>query len=132
MGEDGLEDKLMEKKLSFSVKDMKWVITTAVVMVLWVVTAILWVKDSDARGEKIKHLETQNTTLEIQVSKLEGQIEGVQNASDIFMQNPPGELKFRIDILEKRINILEMPGSNSPYDNSIALTDTTRINRRTH
>jgi peptidoglycan hydrolase CwlO-like protein len=127
-----MEDKIMNKQVSFSIKDMKWVITTAVSVVLWIVTAVLWVKDSNARGEKISHLEEQNTTLEKQVSKLEGQIEGVQNASDIFMQNPPGELKFRIDILEKRVNILEKPGSNSPFDNSSALTDTTRVIRREH
>jgi polyhydroxyalkanoate synthesis regulator phasin len=132
MGEDSAEDKILNKQVSFSVKDMKWVITTAVSVVLWIVTAILWVKDSNARGEKIQHLEEQNTTLEKQVATLEGQIEGVQNASNIFMQNPPGELKFRIDILEKRIDILEKPGSNIPFDNSEALSDTTRIIRRGH
>jgi polyhydroxyalkanoate synthesis regulator phasin len=114
MGEDGLEDKVLKKTVSFSIKDMKWVITTAVSVVLWIVTAVLWVKDSNARGEKISHLETQNTTLEKQVATLEGQIKGVENASNIFMQNPPSELKFRIDLLEKRVNVLELPGSNAP------------------
>jgi hypothetical protein len=132
MGEDSAEDKILNKKVSFSIKDMKWVITTAVTVILWIVTAVLWVQDSNARGDKIKHLEDQNTTLENQVSKLEGQIEGVQNASNIFMQNPPGELKFRIDLLEKRVNVLELPGSNPPVDNTAAISDTTHVIRRTH
>lgn len=133
MGEGlNIENKIMNKEISLSIKDIKWVITTAVMVVLWVVTAILWIKDSNARGEKIKYLEKQNITLEKQVATLEGQIDGVQNASNIFMQNPPGELKFRIDILEKRIDILEKPGINTPFDNSSALNDTLNVIRRSH
>jgi polyhydroxyalkanoate synthesis regulator phasin len=130
MGEDNVEDKILNRQVSFSVKDMKWVITTAVSVVLWIVTAILWVKDSNSRGEKIQHLEEQNTTLEKQVATLEGQIKGVENASTIFMQNPPSELKFRIDGLEKRVNRLELPGSNPPPPTSPV--DTSNVVRRGH
>ena len=128
MGED-LEDKVMDKRISFSVKDMKWVITSAVVLILWIVTAVLWVKSSDAQSEKITHLENQNTSLVKQVATLEGQIKGVENASIIFMENPPAELKFRIDGLSKRITRLELPGSNPPID---VVSDTTVVSRRTH
>ena len=106
MGED-LEDKVMDKRISFSVKDMKWVITSGVALVLWIVTAVLWVKSSDAQSDKISHLEDQNTSLVKQVATLEGQIKGVENASIIFMENPPAELKFRIDGLENRVDRLE-------------------------
>jgi polyhydroxyalkanoate synthesis regulator phasin len=131
MEENNVEDRILNKQVSFSVKDMKWVITTAVSVVLWIVTAVLWVKDSNARGEKIEHLEEQNTTLEKQVATLEGQIKGVENASTIFMQNPPSENKVRIDILEKRVERLELPGYNPPVDNS-RHTDTSRVVRRGH
>lgn len=129
MGDD-LEDKIMDKKISFSVKDMKWVITSAVALILWIVTAILWVKSSDAQSDKISHLEEQNSTLEKQVATLEGQIKGVENASIIFMENPPAELKFRLDGLEKRVDVLELPGSNPPVE--VITNDTTVVNRRTH
>ena len=131
MGENNLEDKILDKKLSFSVKDMKWVITSAVALILWIVTAILWVKDKDAQTEKISKLETQNSTLEKQVATLEGQIKGVENASTIFMQNPPSENKVRIDVLEKRVERLELPGYNPPVDDS-RHTDTSRVVRRGH
>jgi peptidoglycan hydrolase CwlO-like protein len=127
---DNLEDKIMDKRVSFSVKDMKWVITSAVALILWIVTAILWVKSSDAQSDKISHLEEQNSTLEKQVATLEGQIKGVENASIIFMENPPAELKFRIDGLEKRVDVLELPGSNPPVE--VFTNDTTIVNRRTH
>jgi hypothetical protein len=127
---DGLEDKIMDKKVSISVKDMKWVITSAVALVLWIVTAILWVKSSDAQSDKITHLEDQNTSLVKQVATLEGQIKGVENASIIFMENPPAELKFRLDGLEKRVDVLELPGSNPPPP--VIVVDTSNIERRTH
>jgi peptidoglycan hydrolase CwlO-like protein len=129
---DNLEDKIMDKKVSFSVKDMKWVITSAVALVLWIVTAILWVKSSDAQADKISHLETQNGTLEKQVATLEGQIKGVENASTIFMQNPPSENKMRINLLERRVERLELPGYNPPIENTNSHLDTTHIGVRSH
>lgn len=129
---DNLEDKVMDKKVSFSVKDVKWVITSAVVLVLWIVTAILWVKDKDAQSDKISHLEKQNTTLEKQVATLEGQIKGVENASTIFMQNPPSENKMRIGLLERRVERLELPGNNPPIENTSNYLDTTQVSRRGH
>ena len=129
MGDD-LEDKVMDKRISFSVKDMKWVITSGVALILWIVTAVLWVKSSDAQAGKISDLEKQNTSLVKQVATLEGQIKGVENASIIFMENPPAELKFRIDGLENRIDRLELPGSNPPIE--VIVNDTANVNRRTH
>lgn len=128
---DGIDDKILNKKVSFSVKDIKWVVTSAVVLILWIVTAILWVKDKDTQSEKISALEASKNKLEIQVATLEGQVKGVEKASEIFMENPPAELKFRIDMVEKRIDRLELPGSNPPPINE-HLTDTSHVNRRDH
>lgn len=128
MGEE-LENRIMDKKISFSVKDMKWVITTAVVGVLWIVTAILWVKSSDAQADKINTLENNNSTLQLKVATLEGQVKGVEKASEIFMENPPAELKYRIDLAEKRIYRLELPGSNPPLE---VVRDTIDVKRRSH
>lgn len=124
-----LEEKVMEKRFSLSVKDFKWVITSGVVLVLWLVTAILWIKDKNSQSDKIKSLEDSKTQLEKQVATLEGQIKGVENASIIFMQNPPSELKFRIDILEKRITYLEDPNSNV-FLTKTAFKDTTHVVKR--
>lgn len=129
--EDNLENRILEKKVSFSVKDIKWVVTSAVVLVLWIVTAILWVKDKDTQSEKISNLEKQNSTLEKQVATLEGQIRGVENVSKIFMENPPSENRFRIEQIEKRVDRLELPGSNPPAIN-VLVNDTTNVIRRTH
>jgi hypothetical protein len=130
MGES-IEDKILDKEVSFSVKDMKWVITTAVVAVLWIVTAVLWVKSSDAQSDKIRVLETNNSSLQLKVATLEGQVKGVEKASEIFMENPPAELKYRIDLAEKRLNRLELPGSNPPLENT-SVNDTSNVVRRGH
>jgi len=124
-----LEDKVMDKKVSFSLKDIKWVIITSFSVVLWLVTAFLWVSDKNRQAEKINKLETTNITLEKEVATLKGQIRGVENATTIFMENPPKENKVRIDQLEKRIDILEKPGSNQPYT---FIIDTNNIVRRGH
>jgi len=124
-----IEGVLMEKRLSFSVKDLKWVITSAVISVLWLVTSILWVKDKNTQSDKIKSLEDSKAQLEKQVATLEGQVKGVENASIIFMQNPPSELKFRIDLLEKRVDGLEGSDNISTFVNT-SFRDTTHITRR--
>lgn len=127
MGEENLEDKILNKKISFSIKDLKWVIITGVSVVLWIVTVILWVTDKDNQKIKIKNLEESKVSLEKQVATLQGQIKGVENASIIFMQNPPSELKFRIDLLEKKVNSFDLP-----FNNRITNIDTNKIKRREH
>lgn len=130
MGEE-LEDKVLNKKVSFSFKDIKWVIVTGVTVVLWIVTAVLWVNDRSKQEDEIKSISSENSTLKTKVATLEGQIQGVQTASEIFMQNPPSELKFRIDLLEKRVDVLELPGSNPSPIETVSL-DTTSTFRRNH
>ena len=126
---DDIEEVLMEKRLSFSIKDIKWIITSSVMLVLWLVTSILWVKDKNTQSDKIKSLEESKAQLEKQVATLEGQVKGVENASIIFMQNPPSELKFRLDLLEKRVNNLDGSNSVSTFVNT-SFKDTTHIVRR--
>ena len=131
MSED-LEDVVMNKQVSFSVKDMKWVITSVVVVVLWIVTAFLWVKDKDKQQEKIGALEKANGTLVVKVATLEGKIDGVNEASKIFMENSPSENKYRINIVEKRVDQLEKPGYHPPPVIPDAIRDTTVSNLRSH
>lgn len=104
---DNLEDKIMEKKISFSMKDLKWVISTMVVIVGWSITVVLWVQDKNKQRSRIEVLETKNSSLEIQVATLNGQISGVMNATDLFMKNPPQETKIRIDLMDQRVTALE-------------------------
>ena len=54
----------MDKRVSFSVKDMKWVIVSTVALILWVVTAILWVKSS---VKKPVLYEIDDTQLEMEI-----------------------------------------------------------------
>jgi hypothetical protein len=103
-----LEEKIMgEKRFSFSLKDMKWVVSTLVVGISWIITIILWVQDKNKQKSRIEVLETKNNVLEIQVATLSGQVSGVNQATKIFMENPPSENKFRIELLEKRVDFIE-------------------------
>ena len=102
-----LENNIMEKRFSFSVKDMKWVISTLVIGISWIITIILWVQDKNKQKTRIESLETKNVTLERQVATLQGQIEGVNQATKVFMEYPPSENRFRIELLEKRVDKIE-------------------------
>ncbi len=105
---NNLEEKIMEeKRFSFSLKDMKWVVSTLVVGISWIITIILWVQDKNKQKSRIEVLETKNNVLEIQVATLSGQVSGVNQATKIFMENPPSENKFRIELLEKRVDFIE-------------------------
>ena len=102
-----LENNIMDKKFSFSVKDIKWIISTLVVVIGWVITIVFWVQDKNRQKARIEVLETKNGNLEVQVATLNGQISGVNQATKIFMENPPSETKFRVELLEKRVEKIE-------------------------
>ncbi len=102
-----LENNIMDKKFSFSVKDIKWIISTLVVVIGWVITIVFWVQDKNKQKARIEVLETKNGNLEVQVATLNGQISGVNQATKIFMENPPSETKFRVELLEKRVEKIE-------------------------
>jgi hypothetical protein len=125
-----LEDKILEKKVSFSIKDMKWVITTAVSVVLWIVTATLWVKDTNATSVKMDSLEKENGTLKTEVATLKGQVDGVNRAAEIFMKNSPSENRHMIESLGNRVDVLELPGSNPPPTEVVI--DTSHVVGRSH
>jgi len=125
---DSLENKVMEKKISFSVKDLKWVITSAIFGIGLIITITMWIKDRskvDSLGTKVTTLTEENSTLKNQVSALEGKFEGVSEASRIFMENSPSENRFRLELVEKRVERLELPGSNPPL---AIISPTTLIN----
>ena len=102
-----LENNIMEKRFSFSIKDMKWVISTLVIAIGWIITIVFWVQDKNKQKNRIETLETKNVTLERQVATLQGQIEGVNQATKVFMEYPPSENRFRIELLEKRVDKIE-------------------------
>ena len=107
-GMSDLEKNIMEeKRFSFSLKDMKWVISTLVIGISWIITIVLWVQDKNKQKTRIESLETKNVTLERQVATLQGQIEGVNQATKVFMEYPPSENRFRIELLEKRVDKIE-------------------------
>ena len=108
-------------------KDIKWVITSSVAIVLWVVTSILWVKDTNKQKEEMQALKTENSTLKTKVTMLEGQVQGINQAAQIFMQNSPSENRFRIKQLEERVKDLESPNNNLPVE---IVMDTTTVVRR--
>lgn len=125
---NGLENKIMDSKISFSIKDLKWVITTAITSIALIVTIILWLKDRDKvdkLGTRVTELVEINSTLKNQVATLEGKVTGVSEASKIFMENSPSENRYRIEILENRVDRLELPGSNAPL---AIINPTTLIN----
>lgn len=123
-GIKNLEDRVNEKRFSFSLKDIKWIITLVIFIIGWGITAYLWVSDKSSMKEEIIALQGKNSSLNEKVLRLEGQIEGVNNAANIFMENSPSENRYRIERLESRVKILELPGSNPPV-NVIEDMDTT-------
>lgn len=103
-----LEKNIMEeKRFFFSLKDVKWVVSTAVFLVGWLITIILWVQDKNKQKIRIEVLETKNYTLEKEVEGLKGEVKGINRAADNFMTFPPNEAKFRIELLEKRVDKVE-------------------------
>ena len=127
-----LEDKVNGKRFSFSVKDMKWIITLVIFIVGWGITAYLWVSDKSNMKEEIITLQGENTNLNEKVLRLEGQVEGVNNAANIFMENSPSENRYRIEKLEERVAVLELPGSNPPPRTNVSHTDTSVVLTRTN
>jgi cell division protein FtsB len=86
---------------------LKWVISTLVVGISWIITIVLWVQDKKRQKSRIEVLETKNGALEIQVATLNGQVSGVNQAAKIFMENPPSLNNYRIELLEKRVDFIE-------------------------
>ena len=58
-----LENNIMEKRFSFSIKDMKWVISTLVIAIGWIITIVFWVQDKNKQKNRIETLETKNVSI---------------------------------------------------------------------
>lgn len=99
-----LEENLLDKKISFSLKDIKWIITSGIFVILWVCTAYMWVQDRNDQATEISRIKSENVELKTKVTLLEGQYQGVSQATKIFMENSPGETRFRLELLEKRVD----------------------------
>ena len=127
-----LEKDIMEKKMfSFSIKDLKWVITSAVMGIGLIITIILWIGDrgkAEKLSAEVKQLRTELVNSKTELSKVQGQVQGVSDAAEIFMKNSPSENRFRIELLEGRVFQLEKPGSNPPI--VIPVLDTSNVMSR--
>ena len=115
MGED-LEDKINGKHITLSFKDLKWIVAIVISVIGWGITAYLWVADKSKMKEEIITLQTENKSQSETILKLEGQVEGVNNAAQIFMENSPSENRYRIEKLEHDVAILKEPGEANPED----------------
>lgn len=132
MGED-LEDKLNKKHITLSFKDLKWIVAIVISVIGWGVTAYLWVSDKSKMKEEIITLQTENKSQYEKIIKLEGQVEGVNNAAQIFMENSPSENRYRIEKLEHDVEILKQPGEANPEDFEIvpvSVIDTSSVIER--
>jgi hypothetical protein len=130
MGED-LEDKVNKRQITLSFKDIKWIVAIVISVIGWGITAYLWVADKSKMKEEIITLQTENKSLSEKVIKLEGQVEGVNNAAQIFMENSPSENRYRIEKLEHDVSILKQPGEASPEDfEPTMVIDTTNVIER--
>lgn len=131
MGE-GIEDKINNKQVILSFKDIKWVVAIIVTVIGWGVTGYLWISDKSEMKEEIITLQTDNKSLSESVIRLEGQIEGVNNASEIFMKNSPSENRYRIEKLEHDMEVLKKPGQADPEDFIVTTSemDTTNVIER--
>lgn len=80
-----------------------------------IISLMYFVIENKNANKTISDLSESNKILSEKISKLEGHKEGVDNAVKMFMQNPPGQLDYRIKQLENRVfgnqnnNIVEPP-----------------------
>lgn len=68
-----------------------------------IVALTYFVLENKQASETIKHLSETNKILTEKVQKLEGHTEGVDHAIQLFMENPPGLIKYRVEVLEKKV-----------------------------
>ena len=98
--------------------------TTIVTLLIGVIT--LWTTNSNLKS-KVESLSTSNTALtesvrvlDNSVSALNGSQDVTSKAIEIFMQNSPKELEYRIGVLEKKVFPVHVPTPvNTPFNNSI-------------
>jgi hypothetical protein len=81
-----------------------------------VVSLMYFVIENKIANRTILELSKSNKILSEKISKLEGHKEGVDNVVRMFMENPPGQLDYRLKQLEYKVfgntnnqNIVEPP-----------------------
>jgi len=87
-------------KLKF---EFSW--STAVIVVGLLTSTITLVLQNKGLSSNVKDLKTEVNSLTSTISTLKGSQDITNNAINQFMMNPPGELKYRIEALEKKLNI---------------------------
>ena len=68
-----------------------------------VVALTYFVIENKQANKTIEELSNSNKSLTEKVQKLEGHTEGVDHAIQLFMENPPGLIKYRVEVLEKKV-----------------------------
>jgi len=96
--------------------------TTIVTLLIGVIT--LYMTNSGLKNQ-IDGLQKSNDaltksvgTLGESVSALKGSQEVTSKAIEIFMQNPPGELKYRIERMEQRFGMSAADTTSKPFNNN--------------
>lgn len=125
-----LQDKVENKSFNVSIKDIKWIVGIGVVVIGWGITGVLWFKENGDLKGTVKSLKEENVSLVIKVSKLEGQIDGVNAATKVFLENPPEVLNFKIK--ELRTDVTDIQSRLHISSNSNNADTTVVITRAIH
>jgi len=78
-----------------------WQVITIVLGLI--VSLIYFVIENKQASETIERLSKTNEILTEKVNKLEGHNEGVDHAIQLFMENPPGLVEYRVSMLETKV-----------------------------
>jgi hypothetical protein len=88
-------------KLNYEILSKYWHVGS--IMFSLILSLVYFVVENKNANKTIQQLAESNKLLLEKVSKLEGHKEGVDNVVRMFMQNPPGQLDYRLKQLEYKV-----------------------------
>lgn len=78
-----------------------WQIGSIIISLL--VSLVYFVIENKVANRTILELSESNKILSEKISKLEGHKDGVDNVVRMFMEHPPGQLDYRLKLLENKV-----------------------------
>jgi hypothetical protein len=88
-------------KLDYEILSKYWHVASIIFSLI--LSLVYFVIENKNAYKTIQQLAESNKILLEKVSKLEGHKEGVDNVVRMFMENPPGQLDYRLKQLENKV-----------------------------
>jgi predicted nuclease with TOPRIM domain len=107
----GLEEAVNEKHWKITTKDIKWLVSLVITVIIGGSTILyLWNDRQDIRSKldstqtELNEIKEENVGLRNRLSKVEGKQEGTQDAITLFLEHPPSIMQTQIDANTNKIN----------------------------